>query len=191
MNGLIKGMVVALAVVVMFGCSSKPVTSDKGVEGAATKADANGARTSGADLGGDAAGNAISAGTSESTVAAAVAAAIPQDLMSKLTVYFDYDKTDINAEGRKVIEAHAKYLAANANVRVTLEGHADDRGTREYNLALGERRAKAVDQVMGVLRVAKGQVGTVSYGEERPAVMGDDDKSYALNRRVEIVYSKQ
>ncbi|MBI3771518.1 MAG: peptidoglycan-associated lipoprotein Pal [Gammaproteobacteria bacterium] len=190
MNGLIKGLAVVLAVSMLWGCSSKPVTSDKGAEGAATAGADKGAATSGVDLGGGAAGSAISAGTSESTVAAAVAANVPDDLMSKLTVYFDYDKSDVTAEGRKIIEAHARYLTANPKVRVTLEGHADERGTPEYNLALGERRAKAVDQVMKVLNVAKGQLDTVSFGEERPAVIGSDESSWAKNRRVEIVYSK-
>lgn len=190
MKGLIKGLTVVLAVSMMWGCSSKPVTSDKGAEGAAAGAD-KGAATSGVDLGGGAAGSAISAGTSESTVAAAVAANVPDDLMSKLTVYFDYDKSDVTAEGRKIIEAHARYLSANPKVRVTLEGHADERGTPEYNLALGERRAKAVDQVMKVLNVTKGQLETVSFGEERPAVIGSDESSWTKNRRVEIVYSKQ
>lgn len=191
MNVSVKGLAVVLAAAMLFGCSSKPVTSDKGVGGAPTKQDANGAQTSGVDLGGGAAGAAISPGTSDSTVAAAVAASIPGDLMSKLTVYFDYDKSDVREDGRKIIEAHARYLSEHPNIHVVLEGHADDRGTREYNLALGERRAQSVEQVMELLSVGKNQLGTVSYGEERPAVIGEDEKSYALNRRVEIVYSKQ
>ena len=112
----------------------------------------------------------------------------PSSLLSKRVIYFDFDKADIRPEFRDIVQAHAAYLGQNGNVRVTLEGHADERGTREYNMGLGERRAIAVKNVLTLQGAGGGQVDTVSYGEERPVAMGHDEQSWALNRRVEIIY---
>ena len=94
----------------------------------------------------------------------------------------------MKAEYRSVVEAHAQYLTRNASATITLEGHADERGSREYNLALGERRAQSVKQQMMLLGASGSQIRIVSYGEERPAVDGHDDYSWQQNRRVEILY---
>ncbi len=112
----------------------------------------------------------------------------PNSLLSKRVIYFDFDKADIRSEFRDIVQAHAAYLGQNANVSVTLEGHADERGTREYNIGLGERRANAVKNVLTLQGAGGSQVETVSYGEERPVAMGHDEQSWGLNRRVEIVY---
>jgi peptidoglycan-associated lipoprotein len=112
----------------------------------------------------------------------------PNSLLSKRVIYFDFDKADIRPEFRDIVQAHAAYLGQNANVRVTLEGHADERGTREYNMGLGERRANAVKNVLGLQGAGSGQIDSVSYGEERPVAMGHDEQSWGLNRRVEIIY---
>lgn len=101
--------------------------------------------------------------------------------------YFDFDQTVVKPEARPALEAHAKNLSASGG-RVVLEGHADERGTREYNLALGERRAEAISRYLSVLGVAANQIETVSYGEERPAAQGQDESSWSLNRRVELRY---
>ncbi len=103
-------------------------------------------------------------------------------------VYFDFDSSEIRPDARPVVEANAHYLAANPAVAITLEGHTDERGTREYNIGLGERRAEAVRRAMGAYGVASGQMRTLSYGEERPADPSHTEESYAKNRRVEIVY---
>jgi peptidoglycan-associated lipoprotein len=103
-------------------------------------------------------------------------------------VYFDFDQADIRPESQTIIESNARYLAGNPRIITQLEGHTDDRGSREYNIALGERRANAVRQVMSAMGVPPQQIRVVSYGEERPAASGPDEQSYALNRRVEIVY---
>lgn len=103
-------------------------------------------------------------------------------------VYFDYDSANIRAESRPVIEANARALAGNRRAVTQLEGHTDERGSREYNIALGEHRANAVRQVMIASGVSPQQIRVVSYGEERPAASGHNEQSYALNRRVEIVY---
>ncbi|MEM7026804.1 MAG: peptidoglycan-associated lipoprotein Pal [Pseudomonadota bacterium] len=112
----------------------------------------------------------------------------PASQLSVRIIYFEYDSTDIKSEYRPVVEAHSQYLSRNPTSTITLEGHADERGSREYNLALGERRAQSVKQQMMLLGAAGNQVRIVSYGEERPAVDGHDDYSWQQNRRVEIIY---
>jgi peptidoglycan-associated lipoprotein len=112
------------------------------------------------------------------------------ELLSKRVVYFDFDSADIRGDSQSVVAAHARYLAGAAAQKVRLEGHADERGSREYNIGLGERRAQAVRRALLLQGVAEVQLSTVSYGEERPAVAGSDEQAYAANRRVEIVYLK-
>ena len=115
----------------------------------------------------------------------------PESLLSKRVVYFDFDKSDIKDEYRDIIAAHAAYLAEHPSARVTLEGHADERGSREYNMGLGERRAKAVSQFMMLQGASASQIEVISYGEERPVAFGHDEASWALNRRTEIVYKSR
>ena len=103
-------------------------------------------------------------------------------------VYFDFDSAEILPQSQAVIDTNARYLSGNPRIITQLEGHTDERGSREYNIALGERRANAVRQVMIARGVSPQQVRVISYGEERPAAGGQDEQSYALNRRVEIVY---
>ncbi len=112
----------------------------------------------------------------------------PDSLLSKRVIYFDFDRSEIKDEFRDIIEAHGQYLAENPGVRVVLEGHTDERGTREYNMGLGERRAKSVRRYMSVQGASFSQMDVVSYGEERPIAMGHDEDAWAENRRVEIVY---
>ncbi len=115
----------------------------------------------------------------------------PNSLLSNRVVYFDYDQSVILQPDRPIIEAHGRYLADNPGATITLEGHADERGSREYNIALGEARANAVRQLMALLGASGSQVRTVSYGEERPAVEGHDESAWSQNRRVEIIYRNQ
>jgi peptidoglycan-associated lipoprotein len=110
------------------------------------------------------------------------------DLLDKRRVYFAYDSSAVDEENRAIVEAHAAYLAANKNIKVVFEGHADERGSREYNLALGERRAQAVERMVRVLGLSADRIKTVSYGEEKPVAMDHNDAAWALNRRVEIIY---
>src|SRR5690348_16418162 len=98
-------------------------------------------------------------------------------------VFFDFDKSDIKPEGRTVLQRQADWLKKYPNVTVTVEGHCDERGTREYNLALGERRASAVKKMLVALGVATNRVSTISYGKERPAVVGSTEAAWAQNRR--------
>ena len=113
----------------------------------------------------------------------------PESLLSKRVIYFDFDKSTVRSEYRGIVSAHAAYAAANTTARVTLEGHADERGTREYNLGLGERRGNAVSGLMSAQGSRGSQLTVVSYGEERPTCRVSDDECWSLNRRVEIVYT--
>ncbi|WP_052367607.1 peptidoglycan-associated lipoprotein Pal [Algiphilus aromaticivorans] len=110
------------------------------------------------------------------------------ELERENTVYFEFDSSDLSREGRSTVEKHADFLTRNPDVRVRLEGHTDERGTREYNIGLGERRAQAVARVLTARGVSSDQFSVVSYGEERPAVSGSNEEAWAKNRRVEIVY---
>ncbi len=114
----------------------------------------------------------------------------PNSLLAKRVVYFDFDQTDIKSDFLAIVQAHAEYLANNSSVQVTLEGHADERGTREYNIALGELRANAVQRMLALQGASASQVRVISYGEERPAALGHDEDSLALNRRVEFIYNR-
>jgi peptidoglycan-associated lipoprotein len=103
-------------------------------------------------------------------------------------VYFDLDSYTLRAQDRPTLEAHARQLTVNKNRKLMLEGHTDEQGGREYNLALGQKRADAVRQALRLLGVAEGQLESVSYGEEKPADQGQGEQSYARNRRVEFKY---
>jgi peptidoglycan-associated lipoprotein len=104
------------------------------------------------------------------------------------TIYFAFDSETIRPEFQSVLESHARFLSDNSNASVVLQGHTDERGTREYNLALGERRANAVKRFMSIQGVSPSQVEVVSYGEERPAARGGNEEAYAQNRRVVFAY---
>ena len=113
----------------------------------------------------------------------------PESLLSKRVIYFDFDKSEVKSEYRAIVAAHAAYISAHRSARVTLEGHADERGTREYNLGLGERRGNAVSGLLSAAGAMGGQLDTVSYGEERPVCRVSDEGCWSQNRRVEIVYT--
>ena len=102
--------------------------------------------------------------------------------------FFDFDKSDLNQDALDDLDAHAKYLAADRSAKVRLEGHADERGTRAYNLALGERRANAVARYLVIQGVNRSQIESVSYGEERPLSLSRDENGWSRNRRVELIY---
>lgn len=131
-------------------------------------------------------GSKTTAAPAVPVVGAAAAAASSAPAVAGSVVYFDFDRDDIKPEFMSVIKSQASALAANGKT-VTLEGHADERGTREYNLSLGERRAKSVAEVLKANGVAANSIKLVSFGEDRPAVEGHDESSWSKNRRVEFV----
>jgi len=112
----------------------------------------------------------------------------PNNILSKRVIYFDYDTDAVRSEYAALIQAHASYLSQNRNRKVRLEGHADERGAREYNMALGQSRSNAVRKAASVLGVGSERMETISFGEDKPKAMGQEEASWAQNRRVEIVY---
>lgn len=112
----------------------------------------------------------------------------PSSPLYQRVIYFEYDSSDIQPQFVDILRAHASYLSTNSGASATLEGHTDERGTREYNLALGDHRADTVRRYLLAEGVPDGRIHTLSYGEERPADPGHSESSWALNRRVELVY---
>jgi peptidoglycan-associated lipoprotein len=170
----LMAVLLLVAACALTACASKPSKPPGAAEAGTANAPAEGA--------GAANQNANGAASEEE-------AAGPQaGLLAKRTIYFDFDSSEIKGEGTDIVAAHAKYLATNPGTRVRLEGHTDERGSREYNIGLGERRAQSVRRALLLQGAADAQISTVSYGEERPAVAGHDEEAWAKNRRVEIVY---
>jgi peptidoglycan-associated lipoprotein len=113
----------------------------------------------------------------------------PNSPLSQRSVFFDYDSNAVKDEFRGLVTAHSRYLADKRDSRIRIEGNCDERGSREYNLALGQRRAESVKKVMTVLGVSDGRIETTSYGEEKPMAQGHDEASWAQNRRADIKYA--
>jgi peptidoglycan-associated lipoprotein len=112
----------------------------------------------------------------------------PKNILSKRSIFFDYDSNLVKDEYKPVVSAHARYLQQNGRSKMRIEGNADDRGSREYNLALGQRRADAVKQMMQVLGAKADQIETVSFGEEKPRCSDSSESCWSQNRRGDIVY---
>lgn len=181
-----KAFAVLLTAGLFAGCSSTGETVDEGAYDSDVAAiDQDGGST--VYGGGDQNGVSSSAMTEEERMAAERQAE-QAALRDITTFYFDFDTAEIKPEARDVLVAHAQFLANNPGQQVRLEGHADERGTKEYNLALGERRANAIQRFLIVNGASRGQMETVSYGEEKPAVMGSSESTWAQNRRVELVF---
>lgn len=176
-----KSLVMSLVLVAMLAaCSSKaPKEAPAKVDDKSLNQSATGAGDS-------------SASTSGSSTSAMEVNPLkdPNNILSKRSVYFDYDKDDVKAEYRPLIEAHAKYLLANPSAKVFLQGNADERGSREYNLSLGQRRAVAVKNVLNLLGVQDKQIETVSFGEEKASTT-HDEAAYKQDRRTDIAYENE
>ena len=112
----------------------------------------------------------------------------PASPLYKKSVFFDFDSFVVKSEFQPVVEAHGKYLASTKNRRIVIEGHTDERGGREYNLALGQKRAEAVKQRLMLLGATDSQIETVSFGKEKPRAVGSNEEAWAQNRRADIVY---
>jgi len=147
---------------------------------------AGGATAGGINAGGGIGGTALEGGKLVSYVEGAVNDA--DNVLFEKIVYFNFDSNSVSDDYIELVKHHGKYLSFNANATVRLEGHADERGTREYNVALAERRAQSVKQVMLYEGASNDQISIVSFGEEKPVSFGHDDESMSLNRRVELIY---
>jgi peptidoglycan-associated lipoprotein len=174
---MIKRMFLALAVVAIAACSSVPLDN---VPVEDKTASAVTGQPGGPGSGTQSAVAPVAADEVAGTAAGPVN-------VSRI-VYFDYDSYVIKPEFQSMLESHARFLKANARRRVSIEGHTDERGGREYNLALGQRRSEAVRRSLGLLGVADSQVEAVSFGKEKPVAAGSNEAAWAQNRRAEIVY---
>jgi peptidoglycan-associated lipoprotein len=179
-------LLVAIIAAALAGCSTTPTTEapveDRGTAGA-TAPGAGGAQTGGAQAGG-VTGSQLGGGAQ-----GAAALRDPNSILSKRSIYFDFDSFVVKDEFKPLVEAHARYLQQNANARMTIQGNTDERGSREYNIALGQKRADAVKRMMLLLGARDNQIETVSFGEERPKNPGHDESAWAENRRDDILYA--
>jgi peptidoglycan-associated lipoprotein len=119
------------------------------------------------------------------------AEASANEALTKRSIYFDLDSDAVTEASKPVVQAHARYMVANPSIKATIQGNTDERGSREYNLALGQRRAEAVKKLLNVLGVNNAQMESVSFGEEKPRAQGHDETAWAENRRVDIQYGGQ
>jgi peptidoglycan-associated lipoprotein len=162
------------------GCPKKPTTIEPPTAGtqvggsSSSTAPAGGASTSGGALGDSGANGARGVGGAGAS--------------GRQIIYFDFDKSEIKPEFADIVRSNAQNLSGHPNLKMKLEGNTDERGTREYNIGLGERRAQAVRRALMLQGVSETQITTVSFGAERPAAEGDDEAAWAQNRRVELVY---
>ncbi|CAN7627007.1 MULTISPECIES: peptidoglycan-associated lipoprotein Pal [unclassified Acidovorax] len=179
---MIKRFTLALSIVaLMAGCSSGVKLDDVPVE------DKNATSTMGANNSGANSGNTAQSGVAGVDLGqSARDAAGPQGVAR--IVYFDYDSYVIKPEFQSLIEAHSRFIKSGGNRKVMIEGHTDDRGGREYNLALGQKRAEAVRRSLGLLGVPDNQIEAVSFGKEKPAAAGNSEDAHAQNRRAELSY---
>lgn len=173
-----RNLAVALSLAFLAGCSTGGGTQDGSMDGTRSGAGSGAAGTgvSGSQVGGTGFGSGAAGQQADGR--------IPQ----QRTIYFEFDSDRIRSEFEPVLASHARHLRENGNSRVVLQGHTDERGTREYNMALGERRARSVERFLSVQGVSPSQVEVVSYGEERPAVRGQNEETFAQNRRVVFAY---
>jgi len=175
---LMQAALVGFLVLGLVACQKKQTRPDE--QAAGTTSPGGEVSTTGVD--GSTTGQASDLATAQQQALAA--------LKTRSVIYFEYDSSEIRSEYLQVVTAHAAYLVKYPNARVRLEGHTDERGSREYNIGLGERRAQAVRRALQLQGATETQIATVSYGEERPAVAGGEEQALAQNRRVEIVHAQ-
>ncbi|MGZ4981113.1 MAG: peptidoglycan-associated lipoprotein Pal [Methylobacter sp.] len=181
-------LALAISAVILSGCSEdeKDASLTDGTQNAASGI--NDASTSGLGNGSGLSGSEMSGSGMYPNAHMGPEFSDPNNPLSKSTIYFMLDSSQVQDDFVPVIAAHAQYLVNHPGQRVVMEGHGDERGSREYNIALGEQRAKSIVSMMKVQGVSDGQLQVVSYGEEKPAAEGHDEAAWELNRRVEIVY---
>lgn len=176
MKDQLNSLFAILLVGSLAGCST--TGGDKGATGEAAVED----RSVSAE------GGAVTSGAAGTGAFAGYSLDDPSSPLSRRVIYFEYDSANVAAADQDLLAAHGAFLASNGGQTVTLEGHADERGSREYNIGLGDRRAQAVRRILELQGVSPHQINTVSYGEEKPTAEGHGDAAWRLNRRVEIVY---
>ncbi len=184
-----KKTALSLIVVAMLaGCSTTATQPAPVVDNAAQDAAARAAAANAAKNAADKAAAEAAALEQARLASQANPLTDPNNTLSKRNVYFDFDKYVVKSEYTPLVEAHAAYLTSHKDAKVILQGNTDDRGSREYNLALGQRRADAVRKALNLLNVPETQMEAVSFGEEKPKATGNDEAAWAQNRRADIVY---
>jgi peptidoglycan-associated lipoprotein len=188
MTSMKQALIVMSTLVLLFGCSSTKLDSDVPVETRSTAATSSGSDAAGAGQAGAGTSSAATGSTAQSAVTPVDLTKVSPVVASNLprVVYFDFDSYVVREEYRAAIETYAKLLAQDRNKRLAIEGHTDERGGREYNLALGQKRAEAVAKSLALFGAKEAQVDAVSFGKERPAVQGSDESAWAKNRRAEL-----
>jgi peptidoglycan-associated lipoprotein len=176
-------LLVAIIATALAGCSTTPTTEAPIEDHGATGATAPG----GAETGGANSGNVNGSATGSGALGDELHN--PNSILSKRSVYFDFDSFVVKDEYRPLVEAHARYLQQNRSTRMTIQGNTDERGSREYNIALGQKRADAAKRMMTLLGASDNQIETVSFGKEKPKNPGHDEAAWAENRRDDIVYA--
>jgi len=191
-------LLVALLAVFISACATTQDEIPADGDGAAVDQSQGGSSTSTVDGGSDGA-DASGLDGADGGDGTAIVDSSPMTVMEQLeqtegalsnrTIYFEFDSAKLTSESIAILETHGNFVAGNGEVSVRLEGHADERGSREYNIALGDRRAQSVRRVLLFQGASSDQVETVSYGEEKPAVSGHDEEAWGKNRRVELIYT--
>ncbi|MBM3339199.1 MAG: peptidoglycan-associated lipoprotein Pal [Betaproteobacteria bacterium] len=192
MKSFARHIVLLAAVSLTLGaCSSVPLDEEKGAPIDNRSATSTGTSNS-APVAEPAARSAVAPVQATSSTVTGLPAALsdPSSPVFRKVVYFDFDSFEIREEFRGLIQAHASFLQANKQLKVALQGHTDERGTREYNLALGQKRAESVRKALVTLGVSDTQLEAVSFGEEKPMNQASDEAAYAQNRRAELVYQQ-
>ena len=184
--------VVALLVVLLAGCSSVPseqyLDPSEQSDGTSTTSTTSGISTTDADSGTTLDGGETTSSSSSTTSSTGDGSMSEADLLKQIVVYFDFDSSALNDLAKAVVSAHANHVRQRPGIQLRLVGHTDERGSREYNLALGDRRSSSVSKLFQALAVEDSRISTASMGEEQPASIGHDEESWQLNRRVEIIY---
>jgi peptidoglycan-associated lipoprotein len=198
-NQIIKSwMMAGLVAIFISSCAStqEEITMDEdGTAGTDQSMTDGGATDGGTDGGAEATGlDGTDSGDGTAIVDSAPLTAAEmleqtEGALANRTIYFEYDSAKLTSDSIDILETHGDFIAGNGEVAVRLEGHADERGSREYNIALGDRRAQSVRRVLLFQGASSDQVETVSYGEEQPAVEGHDEDAWSKNRRVELIYT--
>lgn len=188
MKSISKLVLAALAAAALASCSSTPETVapvENRTSTTVVTPDA-GTSTSGANPTAGATGSTMPTTTG---VTSANALRDPRSPLSRREIFYDYDSFTVRDEYKPLLEAHAAYLKQNRNARIKVEGNTDERGSREYNLALGQKRSESVKRVLTLLGVSEGQIDTVSFGEEKPKNPASSEAAYSENRRCDLAYA--
>ena len=180
-----------VATLLAAGCSTQPSQPTAPIDDLGTTSGASttpGASTAGTGSGG-VSGSTVPGAGAGSGAAGANVLRDPNNILSKRSVFFEFDSFSVPDQYRPLVEAHGRYLAGNRGARATVQGNTDERGSREYNIALGQRRADSIKRMMTLLGAQDAQVETVSFGKEKPRNPGRDEAAWAQNRRGDIVYA--